>query len=341
MAKGNPLLGTMRGKLGDVVFTRQGGTQVSRPRIRNVKNPNSQKQQVARMVNATATQAYSNLKEICNHSFEGITPGAKSQAEFMRLNMAMLRNGIKANPDGSIISADGVRFNLRGSNNVEPNYYVLSRGSLPPVSVNHEFISNIYGSYVWFFPFFVSDNVGNSVDFYHAFSDIMKRYSMVDGDLLYLVLGIENEADEYYISAFEKVVVLGFVVEKLVDEGWSWLKPVYHSLNYSYFFEIAYDEELVIGFQDISDNYVVGLNLENMLPPDILQTDSLAMFAAIHLRDNGGGRFLSSNSSFELSHYSWNEGSIIYDNINPALATWANQSTAKGTGEYILQGGTK
>ncbi len=91
MAKGNMLLGLSRGSVGDLTFYRRNAQQIARVRVRKVKNPQTNAQMIQRTINRTAVAAYGVLKEICNHSFEGISYGAKSYSEFLRINMNMLR----------------------------------------------------------------------------------------------------------------------------------------------------------------------------------------------------------------------------------------------------------
>lgn len=105
MATGSFMMGTLKGKLGETVAMRRNGMQVVRAYISNPKNPNSQKQQVQRMVQATAAQAYSAMKKICDHSFEGVQVGQKSMSYFMSKNMDYLRASIAANSDGTLINA--------------------------------------------------------------------------------------------------------------------------------------------------------------------------------------------------------------------------------------------
>lgn len=91
MAKGNMLLGFARGKVGDVVFYRQNGEQVSRGRNKHPHNPNTLRQQVQRAVSASIQRLYSAGQQVFNHSFEGKKVGAENQQEFVRRNMAILR----------------------------------------------------------------------------------------------------------------------------------------------------------------------------------------------------------------------------------------------------------
>lgn len=85
------LLGFARGKVGDLVFTRRNGQQVTRPRVREVANPKTEGQQIQRMIFASVVAAYSRMKSITDHSFEGYKYGADSQARFMSVNLKRLR----------------------------------------------------------------------------------------------------------------------------------------------------------------------------------------------------------------------------------------------------------
>lgn len=129
MAKGNLLLGMGRGKLGDVVLYRQNGQQMSRPRVRVVKNPRTSGQQIQRMIQATIAYAYAGLKTIVDHSFEGVQYGGKSMNYFMKRNMDALRSQVIAADNGVDISARFAAPNIRV---LYPNEYVVSNGSLPP-----------------------------------------------------------------------------------------------------------------------------------------------------------------------------------------------------------------
>lgn len=130
MAKGNLLLGMGRGKLGDVVLYRQNGQQMSRPRVRVVKNPRTSGQQIQRMIQATIAYAYAGLKTIVDHSFEGVQYGGKSMNYFMKRNMDALRAQVIAADSGVDISARFAAPNIRV---LYPNEYVVSNGSLAPV----------------------------------------------------------------------------------------------------------------------------------------------------------------------------------------------------------------
>lgn len=92
MAKGNLFLGQARGSVGDVVFYRAGGQQVSRSRNRHPSNPNSTKQSIQRAVSASIQRLYSIGQVLFNHSFQGKRPGMENQMEFAKRNSDILRS---------------------------------------------------------------------------------------------------------------------------------------------------------------------------------------------------------------------------------------------------------
>lgn len=92
MAKGNMFLGQARGKVGDVVFYRTDGEQISRSRNRHPKNPKTDAQQIQRAISATIAKAYQAGRTIFDHSFQGLSVGAMNQRRFAKVNMGKLRN---------------------------------------------------------------------------------------------------------------------------------------------------------------------------------------------------------------------------------------------------------
>lgn len=129
------LLGYARGKVGDLVFTRRNGEQVTRPRVRVVNNPKTEGQQIQRMIFASVIAAYSRMKSICDHSFEGVKYGADSQAKFMSENLKRLRAFYPTSADptayAEIQPANGMAFSLPNDRAAAGVGLIVSRGSLP------------------------------------------------------------------------------------------------------------------------------------------------------------------------------------------------------------------
>lgn len=133
MAKRNLILGTAKGKLGDVVLYRSLGEQISRVRV-IPKNPRSAKQSVQRMILATAAKMASAFEPIVNHSWEGTPVGILSMRKFRSLAMRSLR----AAAAGAINGVDTFSyadFAIKGAPVVGAVQGLpISRGSLPIAS---------------------------------------------------------------------------------------------------------------------------------------------------------------------------------------------------------------
>lgn len=131
MAKGNMLLGYARGKVGDLVFTRRNGEQVTRPRVRVVNNPKTEGQMIQRMIFASVIAAYARMKSICDHSFEGVRYGADSQAIFMSENLKRLRAFYPKDQDPNNKPIDSMAFVLPNDAAMAGAGLIIARGSIP------------------------------------------------------------------------------------------------------------------------------------------------------------------------------------------------------------------
>lgn len=142
MAKGNMLLGMARGKVGDLVFTRLYGEQITRPRVRKIANPKTEKQMIQRMIFATVTAAYHRFQTIANHAFEGIAYGARSQQKFMSLNLAKLRAWYPVSASATALAAadpaDVMAFCYPSDKLDSGVGMVLSDGSIPRVAATFD-----------------------------------------------------------------------------------------------------------------------------------------------------------------------------------------------------------
>ena len=133
MARRNIILGNGRGKLGDIVMYRQNGQLISRVRV-TPKNPRSAGQSVQRMILASASKTLAALRNLYNHSFEGIAVGQKSTQRAQSLLMNLYRGAAAAGLSGQTPLPDIVNetvFAIKGAPiagiiNGQP----MSRGSL-------------------------------------------------------------------------------------------------------------------------------------------------------------------------------------------------------------------
>lgn len=130
MAKGNVILGTLTGSVGDVTFFRRNGNQISRARVRQISNPKTTKQTLQRVILATASHAYSALRELGNQMYQGVGAGAPNQSRFLKLNMDALRRAAIAEIQGQSLYYNFAETTYNG---LVVNPYKIATGSLPGV----------------------------------------------------------------------------------------------------------------------------------------------------------------------------------------------------------------
>lgn len=130
MAQSKSFFGLRRGSTKTLTFSVYNGKQVTKDRVTDVKNPRSSAQMKQRAIMATALHGYSALKEICDHSFEGVAYGQKSMNYFVSENTRMIRS-----------TAPDVNLSLFKGNSVSNNY-IISKGSLPTIDVQSVSIEN-------------------------------------------------------------------------------------------------------------------------------------------------------------------------------------------------------
>lgn len=119
MAQSKSFFGLRKGSTKSLTFQVLNGKQITKDRVYNVKNPQTLAQMQQRALMATVVTAYSSMKAICDHSFEGVEVGAKTMGEFLKTNIAVLKNGI---PEINLTEYQTGVF--------APNEYIVSKGSL-------------------------------------------------------------------------------------------------------------------------------------------------------------------------------------------------------------------
>lgn len=138
MSKGNMLLGHARGKVGDLVFYRANGNQVTRAKAATVKNPKTALQTIQRMIFGTVSEAYKRMKSITDHSFEGVQYGQKSMSKFMSENLKRLRAFYPISASAQLAEIDpvnGMAFALKGNGASAGTGLIIAMGSVPSVPV--------------------------------------------------------------------------------------------------------------------------------------------------------------------------------------------------------------
>lgn len=125
--------GALSGSVGKVTF-RKGvkGETIASQKAEKVHNPNTEDQAYQRMCMNTAMKAYSAMKEICNHSFEGVPYGQKTMSAFIRENLFGIQNGF-----AGISQVLNQGFTAKGiAGGVAPRPFLISKGSIAPANIN-------------------------------------------------------------------------------------------------------------------------------------------------------------------------------------------------------------
>lgn len=118
--------GDIRGSVGKVTFRKANGQNLVSQKATQVANPRSKEQQVQRMKMYTVIKAYSLMKNICNHSFEGATGKNGNMSRFMKLNLPKLRTSM----DASEVTINNAFLQMGQQNVIAPNDYQISEGSI-------------------------------------------------------------------------------------------------------------------------------------------------------------------------------------------------------------------
>lgn len=185
MAKGNMLQGMARGKVGDVVFSRLNGEQISRVRNRYPKNPKTNAQLYQRAIMATVMQAYSAGIDIFDHAFEGSAVGAGCQRRFMSLNAKQLRSVIAADLAGDKVGSQCTgRVVAPGSSLPCGGAFVISEGTYPEgILVSQQVI-------------FPDSNLDTAQIL--TLKQFCERNGVVEGDIYTIVMFAFNESSKVF-----------------------------------------------------------------------------------------------------------------------------------------------
>lgn len=231
MAKVKGLFGTMlRGSVGNVTFRKHDKKNVASQKVSNVKKSSTPAQIYQRAIGNTTMQAYSCLKSICDHSFEGTQYGALSMSHFLHINNLLLRNlGNKA------------RFLRKGLGaKVAPVPFIVAEGSLPPIDVVEDSSAEGNAS-TWYLADLQSDSLENWKKITPR--DFMGRLRLDVGDQLSLVACLDKIGSTSYPDA----------------ETWDG-SQMRISLTRYVFDEESYDKPMFIAPTDESEEYSLIIN---------------------------------------------------------------------------------
>lgn len=187
------------GALGEIVGAKKSAGQkqnIIRVRAYEPKNPRTDDQMIQRLKAKAATNIYSALKEILNHSYEGVKYGAPSRNFFMQQAMLM---------------AEGTfPWLVKGDSNPIPGAMMISKGSLMPIGIIEDFESKGVFNFTLF-----NEDPGRDFNIDGAKLSLIsqlfnKNFSTKDGDQLTFVVFskcVDNADRVYYYPSYSRVIL--------------------------------------------------------------------------------------------------------------------------------------
>lgn len=195
MAKDNLFLGTARGAVGDVVFSRSNGHQVSRVRNRAPRNPQSAIQMMQRVILKTAMSSYSMFREIADHAFQGAKNKTENQSEFVRRNVNEMRKELQQlvdmNKPEEIMTSQDTNFASKQMALPVLRPYVMSSGSLQGVAVevaSNGFKIPAFENLEW--------DLTPGGEIISTYQDVVDALGLQKGDQLTFLFGYIDDTDE-------------------------------------------------------------------------------------------------------------------------------------------------
>lgn len=330
MAKGNLFQGMGRGKVGDVVFSRLNGEQISRVRNRHPKNPRSNSQLYQRAIMATVMQAYSAGKAIFDHSFEGYAVGAQNQRRFLSLNAKMLRQLVATDINTPLaINEQKARVVAPGVAVPVANPFVISRGSYPQSLFTHG-VDETQHNY-----FILPAKNGNE-----TVANYAQRNHLLAGDIYTFIVFAEKKDKAYQSNLYESNLAsvrycsFGYM-RLIVKEG---LANVNTAIgNFSQLFTVeASGGDFGMTNEDLGewelDTQIKGTTLITSDPNSYLDHGAIGLIRSRKDQD------LRSDSEMFVDFGLSEEG--YYGIVsNYILDEWKNATTSVGDSDLILEGG--
>ncbi|MBQ4387570.1 MAG: hypothetical protein II822_08220 [Prevotella sp.] len=124
MAKSSTYYGLRHGSTKSHTYSVADGLQITKDRVEGGKNPRTLAQMTQRCLMTTIGTAYSAMRGICDHSFQGKSAGVQSMREFMHENLKQIR--ISQEYDNGFYG-----FCKYQETGLQAGSYIIAKGKLP------------------------------------------------------------------------------------------------------------------------------------------------------------------------------------------------------------------
>lgn len=285
MAKSKSFFGLRRGSTKTLTFSVFNGKQVTKDRVELVKNPRSLAQMQQRMAMATASAAYAHMKEIVDHSFEGVTYGLNNMSEFIKQNTKAIKDAI-LDPANAKFA-----FNPYKDRLLYGGQFIMSSGSASPIpaAMARAFADSDDKSAVSF------GNAGAGAGDLTA-NALYGYLGIGVGDMCTVCLIAEDDTDASGIFAFVRLKAKAAGAVTLT------------SSNYTDYFDV--ESNLPLTFLSVGDG-TIDFRLDT---PGTLETGKVE-YCAIHSVKSSNG-WLRSNAVMALHDY------VLAPEYADAIATY-------------------
>lgn len=145
------LMGTARGKLGNMVFSRVDGQQIARAYNPIVANPKTVGQATQRAIFATISYMAALLSVIVDNSFDGYKNGKKSRQAFVKKNLDIVRR--------KYLAGERVYLLPKGTKLPSPQQLVVSSGKLSDFTLANGEVGSTVCTYIPVLGVEIGDNV--------------------------------------------------------------------------------------------------------------------------------------------------------------------------------------
>lgn len=182
------------GKIGDKVYYQSNGKTVVRSISAANYNSKTVQQILQRVIIKTVASNYAAMKDIVNHSFQGVKKGADSMARFNSLNAQYLRDraGEIVNQGMSLDSF--IQFSKLGQKKFIPAALYLSEGTLTQI---HPSIT----------PFTTQGSAVATLDVpENTYASLANQYNLRRGDQVTLIT-VEKDAYGEYLFKYSRIIL--------------------------------------------------------------------------------------------------------------------------------------